>query len=81
MLIQSAKIDENKDGKLTMEEYANLIFNQEDTLKVNLAELKPSHLMPPPETRETVRSLNAPTEASAIPEPKSLHDDDYIVLD
>lgn len=81
VLIQSAKLEENKDVKLSMEEYANLIFNQEDTLRVNLSELTPSHLLPAPETRETVRSLNAPTELSLPPEAKSLHDDNYIVLD
>ena len=81
VLIQSAKLEDQKDVKLNMEEYANLIFNQEDTLKVNLKELKPSHLLPAPETRDTIRSFNAPTEASMIPEPKSLHDDDYIILD
>ena len=83
MLIQSAKMDEEKVGdvKLSIEEYANLLFSQEDKLKVSLKDLKPSDQLSKPPSHASMRTLGAPTELSAYPEPANLYDDDYIVLD
>lgn len=50
MLIQSAKMEEEKtsDVQLSIEEYANLLFSQEDKLQVSLKNLKPSDQLPGP---------------------------------
>ena len=83
VLIASAKMDEKEsaDVKLSIEEYANLLFSQEDKLQVSLKNLKPSDTLPTPLSHASQRSLGAPTELSAYQEASNLFDDDYVVLD
>ena len=40
VLVQSAKEGDEGDNNLSIEEYANFIFNQSEKLKVNLKKLK-----------------------------------------
>lgn len=74
-MLQSAGPKEQ--GKLQIDEYANLLFSNEDKLNnIDLKVLKPAETMP-----ESAWSRFAPTEYSDLPEPKNLHEDDYVVLD
>ena len=63
VLIQSAKLeDENpSDVKLSIEEYANLIFSQEDKLKVSLKALTPNAQLPAPDSKRSQFSLGQRT--------------------
>lgn len=81
VLIQTAKPSDNKgDGKLSIEEYANFIFSQNENLDVDLKQLKPTTVENFPASTGSMRSFQQ-TEMSDWPAPKTIYDDEYIVLD
>lgn len=81
VLLQSAKpADCKADQKLSQEEYANLIFSQTECLDVDLKVLKPTRMENFPPSNASTRSYQM-TEMSEFPLPKTIYDDDYVVLD
>ena len=81
VLIQTAKPTDNKgQAQLSKEEYAQLLFSQNEDLNVDLKVLKPVELDQFPAATGSGRS-NFPTEMSDFPAPKTIYDDDYVVLD
>lgn len=58
VLIQTAKPSDNKgDGKLSIEEYANFIFSQNENLDVDLKQLKPTTVENFPASTGSMRSF------------------------
>ena len=81
VLLQSAKPGDNKaEGKLSPEEYANMIFSTNELLDVDLKVLKPTTIENYPASTGSMRSA-WPTEKSDYPQPKTIYNDDYVVLD
>lgn len=82
VLIKSAKLEDGSaELQLNMDEYANLLFNQDDRLGVSTKDLRPASMLPKPDSKASITSFGGRTEESLDPEPKGLHDDNYIVLD
>lgn len=79
--MQSAKPAESKaEQKLNMEEFANLIFSHSEMLDVDLKKLQPATIEQYPASTGSMRS-QLMTEMSDFPQPKTIYEDDYIVLD